>query len=204
MTLVTYALTTRQKVKDYLGITDTSKDTLIDQLINAATVAIESYCGGRRFLSASYSEVRDGGKETYILNQYPATAISSVKYNTGTPSTPVWSTYNADDYYKYLPEAKVKFPGKTACIPQYLQFNYTAGYLIDFANETTTSHTLPLDLTQVCTELAAKGANTSTSEGISSQTTEGQTVQFDIGKSNKWSDAQKNILNKYKAYRYGV
>ena len=49
MATIAYALTTKEKVKEFLGITGTTNDALIDSLINYITDFIESYVGGRRF-----------------------------------------------------------------------------------------------------------------------------------------------------------
>lgn len=204
MTLVSYALTTRQKVKDYLGISDSSKDTIIDILINGATDFIETYCGKRRFKSASYVEIKDcNGQKRLFLNQYPVTAVASVEYRSGTPSSPTWVTYNADSYLKYLDEGYVQFYAKLPLVPQGMRVNYTAGYLIDFANEFTATHTLPFDLTQVCTEIVAKKVGLATSQGISSQSTEGQSISFDVT-AKDLSSEHKTILSTYQAFRYAI
>ncbi len=203
MTTIAYALTTRQKVKDYLGISGTDKDTLIDQMINGATDFIESYCGGRRFKSTNYVEIKDGGKSKLFLNQFPVTALTTVEYRSGTPSNPTWNTYDADSYEQYLSEGYLCFYGKLPDIPRGMRVTYTAGYLIDFNNETSATHTLPFDLTTVCTQLAAKNVNNSQAEGIQSQSTEGQSVTFDTTLRSLTAD-QKATLNKYKTYRYAI
>ena len=202
MTLVNYALTTRAKVKLALGITDTSKDDIIDQTINGVTGYIERYCGRRRFLSTSYVEIKDpNGKKKLFLDQYPVRTLSVVEYRSGTPSTPVWNTYSADSYLLYDKEGFISFYGRLPNVPQGMRVTYTAGYLIDFTNEFTTTHTLPFELTQVCTELVVKAINTVQSEGISSQTTEGQSVSFDMP-SSRLTTLQKAVLDSFKSIRY--
>lgn len=205
MATVAHALTTKEKVKTYLGLSGTDKDAVIDQIISGVTAFIEGYCGGRRFKSTSYTEIKDGGKTTLFLNQYPVTALTAVEYRSGgTPASPTWSTYDGNSYEPYLSEGYLKFYGRLPEAPRSMRVTYTAGYLIDFTNEFTSTHTLPFDLTLVATELAAKSVNNGPSDGIISQSTEGQTVQFDSATVGSLSKTHRNILDKYKAYRMAI
>lgn len=201
-TVPTDALTTRQKVKDYLGITDAGTDTVIDELITYVTQMIKSYCGGRNFLSASYTEIYDSyrNRRSIFLKQRPVTSVSVVEYRSGTPTTPVWVTYNADGYLTYLEEGYIKFYAKLPEISQGLRVTYVAGYLIDFANEFSATHTLPEDLTLVATEIVAKIFNTRKSAGILNETTEGQSVSYSY-KSHELDDNSRNILSSYQTHR---
>jgi uncharacterized phiE125 gp8 family phage protein len=206
MSTLANALTTTAKVKTYLGITDSASDAVIELLINQATMFIENYCGGRKFLSQDYTEVYDTDGKTIFLNQYPITAIASVKYRSGTPSTPVWNTYNVDSYLTYLNEGYIKFYGNLSKIPQGMQITYTAGYLIDFANETVVSpltHTLPFDLTMACTMLTAHYFGNRQASGISQMRTEGQEVRFKDN-NDTIPDMVKQVLGQYQAFRYGI
>lgn len=205
MSTLTNALTTNTKVKSYLGITDSASDTLIDMLIDQATGFIENYCGGRRFLSQAYTSAVDvNGGDKIFFEQYPVTTLTSVKYRSGTPSTPVWNTYSADSYMLYGSAGYLRFFGELPTVAQGLQLVYTAGYLIDFANETdTTKHNLPNDLTMACTMLVAHYHTIRQASGISSLATEGQSVSFK-GTSDQLPDAVKQVLGAYQAFRYGV
>lgn len=206
MSLLANALTTTAKVKTYVGITDSNSDAVIEMLINQATLFIENYCGGRKFLSQSYTEVYDTDGKVIFLNQYPVTAIASVKYRSGTPSTPVWNTYNVDSYLSYLNEGYIKFYGNLSKIPQGMQIIYTAGYLIDFTSGTTeadiTKHTLPFELTMACTMLTAHYLTNRQAHNITMLRTEGQEVRFNA--TSEMPDAVKEILTSYQAFRYGI
>jgi len=69
------ALTTKTAFKNYLGITLTTDDDLIDQLILRATSAIENYCD-REFQHTVYRERYNGsGCEELVLKQYPITEV---------------------------------------------------------------------------------------------------------------------------------
>lgn len=201
MATVPDALTTLTKVKANLGITDSASDAVLESLINGASAFVKQYCG-RNFKSASYTEVYDmkQGRRKIFLRQIPVTTITSVKYRSGTPSTPIWNAYSSDSYLTYLAPGYLHFFGMLPEYPQGLQVVYTAGYLIDFTNETdAVLHTLPIDITMAVNEMVASFFNLLKSGGISTETTEGQTVSYDLSKS--LNDKTKSILDPYKVIR---
>lgn len=200
-TVPTNALTTRTKVKSYMGITDASSDTIIDELIGGITAFIGNYCGGRNFLSTSYVEIYDTyrGRHKIFLKQIPVISISAVEYRSGTPSSPVWVTYSADGYLSYLNEGYIRFYGSLPEIAQGMRISYQAGYLIDFANEYSATHTLPEDLTIAANEMIATILNTRKSGGITNETTEGQSITYDYKKG--LTDTVKTTLDAYKIIR---
>lgn len=202
MAVVDYALTTRQKVKDFLNITDTNSDPIIDALINSVSKFIETYCGGRRFLATNYVEVKDTHYSSNLFfNQRPVISVSAVEYRTGVPATPTWMTYNANGYLTYLGEGFIRFFTRFRPTPQAFRLSYRAGYLIDWANETnSTLHTLPMDLSQAATEIVAKTINTRYAQGISQESTEGQSITYEKGR-NELTATQKQVLDSYKIYR---
>jgi hypothetical protein len=180
-TIPTDALTSRAKVKSYLGITGTDNDALIDELITYVTQFIKSYCGGRKFLAADYVETYDSyrTRRVVFLKQRPCNSITTVEYCSGTPSAVVWVTYNADSYLKYLEEGYIKFYAQLPQISQGFRVSYNAGYKIDFSQEfDPLFHTLPEDITLVATELVVKILNTRKAVGISNESTEGQSVTY--------------------------
>lgn len=204
--LSTYALTTLQKVKDYLGITDTTLDTLIQASINQQTDFIESFCGARRFLRTTYTgEIYDSKPGRCIfLNNFPITSLTAVYYRGGTVSSPVWNTYSADGYLLYGNSGYVKFYAMLPEVSQGLKFDYVAGYLIDFTHELdTTYHTLPFDLTQACTQLVAEDVNTRQAIGLSMMATEGQQVRIS-DKRGEIPASVKAVLTRYQTLRYAI
>jgi len=71
-------LTSVSNVKSFLDISNTSDDTLIQNIIYRVTDQIQSYCR-RDFFSTEYTEYYDGdGSKTLIVNQFPITAIDSI------------------------------------------------------------------------------------------------------------------------------
>ena len=204
MATVNYALTTAEKVKGYLNLTgiDVARDMVIDNLVNAVSDFIESYCGGRRFLATDYVEVKDTTQSRMIfMSQRPVNTVTVLEYRSGVPSSPTWTTYSADAYLKYLKAGYIRFFGMMSAFPQAFRITYNAGYLIDWTAETdATKHTLPFDLTQVATEIVAKQFNTRFAQGIVSESTEGQSVTY-ATKRESLSDYHSEILDKYKMNR---
>ena len=204
MSTLTNALTTKEKVKSYLGISVATDDTMIDMLIDQSTSFIESYCGGRKFLSQSYTDIVDtkGGNKLFFY-QFPVSTLTSVEYRSGTPSTPIWSIFNVDTYLLYDKAGYVGFFGNLPKLMQAIRLKYTAGYLIDFANEGTATHTLPVDLTMACTMLVAHYYTNRQASGMSMVKTEGQEVRFK-DTSDALPSAVKQILGNYQTFRYAI
>jgi hypothetical protein len=195
-------LTTTAKVKEYMGITDSGSDTLIASLIKGVSAFIGSYCGGRKFESADYVETYDtqNGRHKIFLKQIPVTEVTTVEYRAGTPSTPIWNTYNVDSYLPYLNEGYIYFYSALPRVAQGLRISYTAGYLIDFDHEDdTTKHTLPFDLTMAANEMIGNILNTRKAAGITNETTEGQSITYDFKRA--MTDSVKNTLDTYKLFR---
>ncbi len=71
-------LTSLAKLKTYLGIGASEHDELLEALIDAASDAIEHYCG-REFAYGSRIEIRDGvGARTVVLKCRPVESVTSV------------------------------------------------------------------------------------------------------------------------------
>ncbi len=72
------ALTDLATVKTFLGITDASKDALLNLLIPAVCAQIETYCG-RKFDEATYKErVWSPGGDVLYLPNYPVTELRRI------------------------------------------------------------------------------------------------------------------------------
>lgn len=78
MALDQYALVSLHDLRQYLGVTTTSDDTLLERCIERATALCESYCG-RKFKSRDYVEWRDTeGQNRVALKQTPVTFVKFV------------------------------------------------------------------------------------------------------------------------------
>ena len=203
MTAIAYALTTKEKVKTYLGQSGTSNDDLLDMMVAYVTDFIEGYCGGRRFAQATVTnEMHDTDNiHNVFLRNYPIVSLSAVEYRSGTVSSPVWNTYTAEGYILYQDEGYVHFFSKLPKVMQGIRFTYIAGFLVDFTHETDpTKHTLPYDLTWVATELTARLFQYKGTDGLKAMSTEGQSVMF--YEADKYlNEIHRSILGKYQAVR---
>ncbi len=199
-----YVLTTRQRVKDRLTITVTTFDTLIDRLVSAATDFIEGECQ-RRFKSTTYAnEVYSiyGAKPEYVfLKQAPISAITSFQYRSGTPSNPNWTSFPVDNYELLQDGASgiIRVYGGLSGNLMFSGINsiratYTAGYLIDFANAGTATHTLPFDLTDLCERLTIKMFKKREGEGRASESYEGGSVTW----KDLLDEADKMTIGRYR------
>lgn len=214
MATITYALTTKEKVKEFLGIVGTTNDALIDSLINYVTDFIEGYVG-RRFKETQYTneeyDVPNG--DIVFLREFPVNELTVAEYRTGTIASPTFVAFNTNDFLLYKKEGYVKFffisfrffQGLTVR-EKLLRFTYKAGFKIDFANELSATHTLPFDIAMVATQLVARMFNLRTAEGIKSESTEGQSITYDRDNdiTNQFTIEQKSVLEKYKSHRLTI
>ena len=160
-TIYSHALTTVSRVKERLGIDSSGFDTVFLRLINAATDQIEQYCE-RRFKQTTYTDEVYGtsisGGKYLFLRQPQVTTLSALEYRAGTPSTPSWTAFLADDY-ELIDGGRTGTVRIYGSVPQgenSVRATYIAGYLIDWTEYGTASHTLPADVTEVCEKMVAR------------------------------------------------
>ncbi len=195
-------LTTREKVKGYLGISGTTHDDIIDSLISDVSSQVEVYCN-RNFLLDSYVEYFDteaGDSKVFVSNHPMGTAVT-VSYRQGAWGDPTWELFNVNDYLISPEMGKIAFAMRFASYERYIKVDYTGGYLIDFNNETDiTRHTLPRDLSFLVTEMVSNSYNIRKTSGILSESTEGQSITYTTGTSR---DMTKNgdYSNRLMRYR---
>ena len=71
-------LTTLAKLKTWLGITSVADDAVLQWSIEAASRAVQTYCG-RNFTETRYYEIRDGGETRRLsLANYPVSIVRFV------------------------------------------------------------------------------------------------------------------------------
>lgn len=103
-------LTTLAKLKTWLGITTVADDAVLQWSIEAASRAVQTYCG-RNFTETRYYEIRDGGESRRMaLAHYPVSIVrfvgigwDSVLTVSSTISTDVVATVavNSDHLHLY-------------------------------------------------------------------------------------------------------
>jgi len=169
-----YALTTKERVKARLSITNTDVDDIIVGIIYAVTDMLEKHLG-RRFKETTYTnKIFSGlnyGKpvDFLLLPNAPVTALSAFEYNSGTITNPTWVAVNADSYY--LDELLNGIQMTGGFVPQghkNLRVTYTGGYKIAFDSFIDdTAHTLPADISDLAERLCTKIYNKRETEGQS-------------------------------------
>lgn len=197
-TVIAYAITDKTRVKDRLGLQDIAHDVVFDRLIGAVTDFLEGECGGRRFKETSYSnEVYSVyNKEFVLLKQAPVSTLTSFQYRAGTISTPNWTNFTTDDY-ELLEDGEsgiIKVYGGLLRGINQVRASYTAGYKIDFPNAGSTTHTLPLDLSDLAERLVIKLFKKRESEGRASESLAGGAVNW----KELLDEVDKQIIARYR------
>lgn len=157
-----WALTKLQRIKDKIGMTTSTLDTLINRLISGATDYIESQTN-RRFIETTYSNevysISNSQQDFLFLRQTPVSSLTALQYRAGIPSTPNWTNFTADQY-ELLEDGKsgiVKVYGGLSRGTNSVRASYIAGYKIDFNNVGNTAlHNLPSDVVELCERLVIR------------------------------------------------
>lgn len=187
MSVQTYALTTKERVKNRLGITTTSFDGLLDAIIGATTDRIEQMAG-RRFDQAVYTnELYDGsdiyGSELMILivKNAPIIGTPVIQYKTGSNENPTWVTYTVEDYDSDDSAGLVYMKGGLPQGKRNVRITYTGGYVIDFTGtyDIGGTHTLPLDITEVCEKAVIRTFKKRDSEGRASESFQESSITWE-------------------------
>jgi hypothetical protein len=128
------ALTTKERVKERLGITETGWDDFINRLIISVTSRMEKMCG-RDFTLATYTdELHDGSdwqssnRNILITRNAPISAVSAISYKAGTNTTPNWTTFSADDYDVDYDAGLIHFSYPLPRGKRNIRTTYTAGW----------------------------------------------------------------------------
>ena len=219
MALLAQAHTTRAKVKLYLGITDASFDTLLEELINSITLFVEGKMGGRRIKKATYTnEPHDGGEIEVFLDNWPIIEPPAIvaEFRTGPVDTPTFKAFQANDFIVYPGGGFVHFFAKTpggqpfGARPRLsafdvgvgrgsrnLQFTYDAGFV-----------TIPEDIELLANQLVGLQFNVRKSQGIRKEQVEGTSIEYDkttggTNRSFSLNEMQLATINRYMRHQVG-
>lgn len=130
---MSYALTTKSRIKDRLQITSTSFDTLFDNLILAVTERIEKMCNRRFMVSTWTNELYDGSdpygtsRQALVLRNAPVWNITSIAFRSGLNSNPTWESQTVDEYDADM-EAGILYFDTLPTGRRNVRVTYTAGY----------------------------------------------------------------------------
>jgi hypothetical protein len=180
----------------------TDFDTTLERLVMIATSMIESACSDRRFYTTAHAqEVHniEQGQTVVYLRHWDVTALTLVEYNYGTPGTPAWTTLVADNYaiidggINGRVRLYTGFQGINA-----VRFTYTAGYLIDWANEFAATHTLPFEITDLAERIVIAKFNKRTDEGKAIQSSQEMSITWN---ATSLSEGDLDLLKPYQRIR---
>lgn len=138
MALLSNALTTVQRVKDFAGINNSSLDTVIERLINSVTEFIEGYCQ-RTFLLATYTneEIDGMGINKISVRQYPVVAITSLERRASTENINSWDSVDSNMYFLRTANGMIESSGWVFTRGRAnFRATYSAGYDYDQAAKT--------------------------------------------------------------------
>jgi hypothetical protein len=212
MALLSYALTTLDRVKLAIGETTNTNDTLLEQFINRATDYFEARTG-RRFAETTYTdELYDGKGDKLFLREYPVTELLAANFSRrtgGTISSPTYTQVDADTYVKRLNAGFVQFlyghapTVSNAVVPdvasntnvELFKVTYKAGYVIDFA--TLANNTLPLDIEDFVVRLVTGRFNRRKGAGIITETVEGASITWADPTTSDLTEDDNAVIKKY-------
>jgi len=172
MAIVDRAWITLSQAKEYLSVTSTGDDSLIEDLINGVTDYIQKQCGGRDFLASTggdSTEIQDGGdgyKTHLLLKDYPVETgdITSIHYNNGDFETTNWVEFQDVDWTLYDTKGVIKFPAGIPAGSNNIRIIYTGGY-----QSSTGTYPMPQDLTIAALTLVNAKYQARSSAGLSSE-----------------------------------
>lgn len=197
--IYTTALTTLSRVKNRLTITESGHDAVLTRMINGVSDFIEMYCQ-RKFVSRTYTQekysVYSPGETHLLLRQYPISALTTLEYAVGTPSNKNWTEYNVDDF-ELIEDGRNGLVRVYASIPfgvNTIRATYTAGYLVDWNNFGSSTHTLPADLTDLAERIVTRIFKRRELEGRTSETLEGNSVNY----AQDFDKVDYQVINSYK------
>lgn len=166
MTLATYALTTLEAARLELGLTDSDNDIQLERIINAASKAIERYCGREfSFARARVEDVPGTGGFFLFLSRTPVLEVASVAFDGGTIDEDSYEIHSADGGILRANGGWAWTAGTSGLVTveplvgterNLYRVTYSGGYVtegqIDATDETglAVARTLPYDLEQAC------------------------------------------------------
>lgn len=206
MAVQAYALTTRDRLKAFLGLTSTTsaQDTLLDVIINSVTTYIENYIGFRVKKTTYTNEVVDTDNDSIILKRGPITGAVSISRRNSGLNDDSWETIDSNLYFVDTDAGIIRGAGgyKFGNSRQGYRVTYTAGY--DFDNTTSyLGDTEAADLEMAAWMLAAAMWNLKGgSGGVKSESIGDYSVVYQTSVLN--TPELQDILDKYAGIPLGA
>ncbi len=192
-----YALTTKEAVKSYLDLTDSTWDVVLEDLVNSCTDWIEAECGGRRLRApvalppapdpVDSVEYYHGGVSLLSLRSFPIVSVSEVAYKSGPLNAPVWVPLTVGTYGIDAERGQLIVPSALPVGHRNIRVSYQAGY-----------GTVPSDLSLGCIKLVAREFNRRKSQGTTAESVAGANVTWatDVDLDTK------TLIKRYRNYAF--
>jgi hypothetical protein len=164
------ALATLTELKAYLSITDSTKDVVLQLLLDAADATVETYCGRDFEADATdRTEIVDGkAQRSILLRKYPIVSLTKVERNAGTLDVPVWETVPASSYRVDSSVGAIDFLCATSRGLNEYRATYKGGYAA-----------VPSDVKVAVIKIAAANYARRGADGVNSETVNGDSISFD-------------------------
>lgn len=182
-------LVTRQEAKDYLQITTTTYDTLIDSLIQKASGLIESQAN-RLFGENSYEEIYFGNdSESICLDHYPVIDVDYLSQDIDTENRITNDLIKPSDYFVRVEDGLLELIDDVFCKStayRTIYVKYSAGY-----------ETIPADIKLACLNLISKKYNDITDKRSGIQSKSSMNYQITYLQTDL-SDSDNRIIDMYR------
>lgn len=208
MPLAANALTTLQRMKLMLGLSDVADeriDEIITLLINKASAWVERQTG-RHLGKQSYRQwYQADGQQELVTEEYPIISVEYIKeagalvdpglYDFGQTGN-VGVIYRDDGWLRASYRAGLAFD--SVATKRNIEVSYTAGYVLPKGATEDNPQTLPADLEGLIWEIVGQAYTNlqNGSLGLSSFTISDVTWIFDKGSKAEWSQ----LINLYRRY----
>lgn len=148
MALNPYALTSVARLKEFMGITTNTHDTILERIIDSMTEYVEQYCD-RRFRLTSYNneEYNGSGSSQLLLRNYPINTFTTLEKRDTVKNENNWTAFETEDFFvdtdigiiTLVSSLSTQWPRSTdptsavfSKFPLHYRVTYVAGY--DFNN----------------------------------------------------------------------
>ena len=162
-------IATLAQFKNYLWITGTTEDVILQLLIDSSNQMIETYIW-RNIEQDDYIEFIDwNAQKEILLENYPVNTLDSIEINTWTLADPVRATIQPTSYKLSPKDWKIFLLFLLERWFQNYKITYNAWY-----------DPIPADLVLASLKLASKYYNTKEADWIKGETNNWDRIDFDI------------------------
>lgn len=180
------SLITNAEARQYLGITTSIDDALLNALLDSFSAFVATYTG-RRIESTAYAQLYDGsGTARIILNEYPIISVTVLSQDLDHSTKKYSSPYAATDFFLATGGIVELYEDIFVELQRSVYVSYTAGFA-----------TIPGDLKDLVKQMVAKRYQDCKDKrfGMQSKNVFDDSITFDF---KDLPDSGKTILDRYR------